>query len=197
MEPSTSERKPRAISLDRIQRSFVKATKKRVLREASVERNPDLFNRTVSQLVSPDTSGYQTPPTAIHKMEDLGDQNTRLKTFNGTTDVKEFIKRFNIVTAAKGVTDDGKKATWIPVFLTGPATLSTETKKTAADTLKAIETQFTSLENTNFQLQRLHSMRQKDGESVTDLTTRYLKGMSSLYGCLEQTAVDSQEPGGM
>ena len=58
VEPSTSRRKPRASFLDRIQRSFVKAAKKRVPREASVERNPDLFNRTVSQLVSPDTSVY-------------------------------------------------------------------------------------------------------------------------------------------
>ena len=104
-----------------------------------MERNPDLFNRTVSQLVLPDTSGYQTPPTALPKMGDLGDQNTRLKTFNGTTDVKEFIKRFNIVTAAKGVVDEGTKATWIPVFLTGPAmayydTLSEATKKIATDT---------------------------------------------------------------
>ena len=152
--PSTP-RRARPISLDRIQRSFVKSTRKRVPREVSVDRNADLFNRTVSQLVSPNSSGYQTPPTEIATMGDLGDQNLRLKTFNGTSDVKEFIKRFNIVTAAKGVTDDGKKATWIPVFLTGPAmayydTLSTETKKTAADTLKAIETQFTSLENTNF-----------------------------------------------
>ena len=39
-------------------------------------------------------------------MGDLGDQNTRLKTFTGTTDVKEFIKRFNIVIAAKGVVDE-------------------------------------------------------------------------------------------
>ena len=51
VEPSTSRRKPRAISLDRIQRSFVKVVKKRVPREVSVERNPDLFNRIVSQLV--------------------------------------------------------------------------------------------------------------------------------------------------
>ena len=101
-------------------------------------------------------------------MGDLGEQNTRLKTFNGTTDVKEFIKGFNIVTAAKGVVDDGRKATWIPVFLSGPAmayydSLSEATKKTAVDTLKAIETQFTGLENTHFQLHRLHNMRQKEG----------------------------------
>ena len=46
--------------------------------------------------------------------------NLRLKTFDGTSDVREFIKRFNIVTAAKELNDD-QKAAWVPVFLTGPA----------------------------------------------------------------------------
>ena len=43
-----------------------------------------------------------------------------LKPFNGTTDVKEFIKMFDIVAKAKGWTAV-QKAAWIPVFLTGPA----------------------------------------------------------------------------
>ena len=114
-------RRSRPISLDRIQRSFTKLVKKKVPREVSIERTTKLLNKTISQLVSSGSSGFLTPPTELPIMGDLGDQNLRLKTFNGTTDVKEFIKRFNIVTAARGVTDDGKKATWIPVFLTEPA----------------------------------------------------------------------------
>ena len=45
-------------------------------------------------------------------MEEFG--NLRLKTFDGTSDVREFIKRFNIVTAAKELNDD-QKAAWVPV----------------------------------------------------------------------------------
>ena len=116
-------------------------------------------------------------------MEDFG--NLRLKTFDGTSDVREFIKRFNIVTAAKELNDD-QKAAWVPVFLTGPAmahydTLADNVKKVAADTLAAIEAEFTGLENTHFQLHRLHQMQQKEGEKVTDFTSRFQELARKAY----------------
>ena len=75
--------------------------------------------------------------------------NLRLKTFSGTSDVREFIKRFNIVTAPRELSND-QKAAWVPVFLAGPAmayydTLAENVKKVAADTLAAIEAKFTGL----------------------------------------------------
>ena len=80
-------RRSRPISLDRIQRSFTKLTKKRIPREVSIERNADLLNKTVSELISPDTSGYLTPPTELPIMGDLGDQNLRSK------DLQWYIRR--------------------------------------------------------------------------------------------------------
>ena len=66
--------------------------------------------------------------------------------------------------------------------------LSEATKKTAVDTLKAIETQFTGLENTHFQLHRLHNMRQKEGESVTDFTTRFQELARRAYADMGEKA---------
>ena len=102
-------------------------------------------------------------------MADMTEGHLGLKKFNGTTDVKEFIKRYNIAAAAKELTAD-QKAAWIPVYLTGPAMAFYDTltvDKTKPDlVMKAIEDQFKGLENSHLQLQRLHQMRQREGESI-------------------------------
>ena len=53
-------------------------------------------------------------------MKSLIDPFSKVPVFDGTGDVREFVKRFNIATKAKDLS--GKlQAAWIPVFLTGPA----------------------------------------------------------------------------
>ena len=86
-------------------------------------------------------------------MEDLIRGPLYLRKFNGTTDVKEFVKRFKIIAAAKEWEKE-LQAAWVPVYLSGPAmafydTLGEVQKDTEA-TLNALEKEFTGLENTHF-----------------------------------------------
>ena len=89
-----------------------------------------------------------------------------LRKFSGTTDVKEFIKRFKLAAKAKDLTAD-QSAAWIPIFLTGPAmsfydTLSDATKLKDDEVLQELETQSMGLENSHFQLQGMHTMMQRE-----------------------------------
>ena len=61
------------------------------------------------------------PAAAVAGVGDLGGENAlRLRVFNGTSEVKEFFKRFEIASAAKGL-DEAAKCLWLPVYLSGPA----------------------------------------------------------------------------
>ena len=83
-----------------------------------------------------------------------GEGALRLKVFTGTSDVKEFFKRFDIACAAKELTDV-QKAAWLPVFLSGPAmahfdTLTTAVKADYGQVKTSIENQFKGLETSHF-----------------------------------------------